>query len=108
MRNRGKQDGEKEQALWKQKTLHDYYDILVSQPEMEAKELALSLELFIGGSLNIFAHETNVDIDNRFLVYGIRDMGKELSAIYWKQDYGERKAGQSYMANCRRISYAFR
>ncbi|NBH28032.1 DUF87 domain-containing protein [Lachnospiraceae bacterium] len=81
MRNRGKQEGEKTKTLWKQKTLHDYYEILVSQPEMEAKELALSLELFIGGSLNIFAHETNVDIDNRFLVYGIRDMGKELSAI---------------------------
>lgn len=81
MRNRGKQEGEKTKTLWKQKTLHDYYDILVSQPEMEAKELALSLELFIGGSLNIFAHKTNVDIDNRFLVYGIRDMGKELSAI---------------------------
>ena len=50
MRNRGKQEGEKTKTLWKQKTLHDYYEILVSQPEMEAKELALSLELFIGGS----------------------------------------------------------
>ena len=81
MRNRGRQEGEKTKTLWKQKTLRDYYEILITQPEMEAKELALSLELFIGGSLNIFAHETNVDIDNRFLVYGIRDMGKELSAI---------------------------
>ncbi|MBO5055409.1 MAG: DUF87 domain-containing protein [Lachnospiraceae bacterium] len=81
MRNRGRKEGEKETRLFQQKTLRDYYDILVSQPEMEAKELALSLELFIGGSLNIFAHETNVDMDNRFLVYGIRDMGKELSAI---------------------------
>ena len=81
MRNRGRQEGERTHILWNQKTLHDYYGILVAQPEMEAKELALSLELFIGGSLNIFAHETNVDIDSRFLVYGIRDMGKELSAI---------------------------
>ncbi len=39
------------------------------------------MELFVNGSLNIFNHQTNIDVDNRFVVYGIRDLGKELSAI---------------------------
>ena len=56
-------------------------DILMAQPEEEAKDIALSLELFVNGSLNIFNHQTNVDVDNRFTVYGIRDLGTELSPI---------------------------
>lgn len=36
---------------------------------------------FVNGSLNIFNHQTNVDVDNRFTVYGIRDLGTELSPI---------------------------
>ena len=59
----------------------DFYDFLLAQPEEEAKDIALSLELFVSGSLNIFNHQTNVDVDNRFTVYGIRDLGAELSPI---------------------------
>ena len=59
----------------------DFYELLLEQPEEEAKDIALSLELFVNGSLNIFNHQTNVDIDNRFIVYGIRDLGAELSPI---------------------------
>lgn len=61
--------------------MSDFYEILMAQPEEEAKEIALSLELFVNGSLNIFNHQTNVDVDNRFVVYGIRDLGTELSPI---------------------------
>ena len=61
--------------------MSDFYDILMAQPEDEAKDIALSLELFVNGSLNIFNHQTNVDVDNRFTVYGIRDLGTELSPI---------------------------
>ena len=61
--------------------MSDFYDILMVQPEDEAKDIALSLELFVNGSLNIFNHQTNVDVDNRFTVYGIRDLGTELSPI---------------------------
>ncbi|MDF2908687.1 MAG: hypothetical protein K0R34_4008, partial [Herbinix sp.] len=59
----------------------DFYDLLLEQPEEEARDIALSLELFVNGSLNIFNHPTNVDVDNRFIVYGIRDLGTELSPI---------------------------
>ena len=61
--------------------MSDFYEILMNQPEDEAKDIALSLELFVNGSLNIFNHQTNVDVDNRFTVYGIRDLGTELSPI---------------------------
>lgn len=61
--------------------MSDFYDILMNQPEEEAKDIALSIELFVNGSLNIFNHQTNVDVDNRFTVYGIRDLGMELSPI---------------------------
>ena len=61
--------------------MSDFYELLNAQPEEEAKEIALSLELFVNGSLNIFNHQTNVDVDNRFVVYGIRDLGAELSPI---------------------------
>lgn len=59
----------------------DFYRILKEQKEMEAQELALSLELFVEGSLNIFNHQTNVDVDNRFTVYGIQDLGSQLAPV---------------------------
>lgn len=61
--------------------MSDFYELLNQQPEEEAKDIALSLELFVNGSLNIFNHQSNVDVDNRFTVYGIRDLGSELSPI---------------------------
>lgn len=61
--------------------MSDFYEILMNQSEDEARDIALSLELFVNGSLNIFNHQTNVDVDNRFTVYGIRDLGTELSPI---------------------------
>lgn len=71
-------------AAWKQQrvpVMSDFYRILKAQQEMEAQELALSLELFVEGSLNIFNHHTNVDVDNRFTVYGIQDLGSQLAPV---------------------------
>ena len=59
----------------------DFYHILKEQHESEAAELALCLELFVEGSLNIFNHPTNVDVDNRFTVYGIQDLGSQLAPV---------------------------
>lgn len=61
--------------------MKDFFEILQAQEEQEAQDIALMLERFIEGSLNIFSHETNVDVDNRFIVYGIKDLGEELSAV---------------------------
>jgi type IV secretory pathway VirB4 component len=54
---------------------------LLAQPEKEAADLALSLELFTSGSLNAFAHLTNVDVNNRMIVYDIMDLGKQLKTM---------------------------
>lgn len=54
---------------------------LMEQPEPEAQELALELELFTDGSLNAFAHKTNVDTQNRMVVYDIMDLGKQLKTM---------------------------
>ena len=61
--------------------MSDFYHILKSQAETEAQELALCLELFVKGSLNIFNHHTNVDEDNRLTVYGIQDLGSQLAPV---------------------------
>lgn len=62
-------------------TLKDFYYSLLEQDEPEAKEIALSIELFINGSLNTFAKETNVDTDSRLICYDIFDLGKPLMPI---------------------------
>ncbi|MCM1524821.1 MAG: ATP-binding protein [Ruminococcus sp.] len=62
-------------------TLNEFYEVLKSQPEQEAKKLALSFELYIKGNLNIFAHKTNVDVQNRVICYDIKDLGKQLKTL---------------------------
>lgn len=62
-------------------TLTDFYSLLLTQPEIEAQNLALALELYTTGSLDIFAHRTNVDTQNRFVVYDIREIGSSLKEL---------------------------
>lgn len=62
-------------------TLCTLREKLLVQPEEEAAELALSLELFTSGSLNAFAHETNVDTQSRIVVYDIHDLGRQLKTM---------------------------
>lgn len=59
-------------------TLCTLRDKLLEQPEQEAKDIALTLELFTTGSLDIFAHKTNVDTQNRITCYDIHDLGEDL------------------------------
>ena len=62
-------------------TLQDFYEELLKQKEVEAKEIALAIELFVNGSLNTFAKQTNVDTNNRLICYDILDLGKQLLPI---------------------------
>ena len=62
-------------------TLQDFHAALLDQPEPEARDVALSLELFTEGSLNTFAKYTNVDTNSRILCYDIRDLGKQLLPV---------------------------
>ena len=62
-------------------TLRDFHAELLRQPETEAKDVALAIELFTKGSLNTFAKPTNVDTNSRILCYDIRDLGKQLLPV---------------------------
>ena len=62
----------------RQPILSDWRNEIKRQPEREAQELALASELFVEGSLNMFAHETNVDIDSRIIVFDLYEMGDQL------------------------------
>ena len=62
-------------------TLMTLRDKLSEQPESVAKELALQLELFTNGSLNVFAHETNVDTNSRIISYDIYKLSKQLKTM---------------------------
>ena len=55
--------------------------LLLAQPEPEARDLALSLELFTEGSLNAFAYPTNADTQSRIIVYDILDLGEQLKTM---------------------------
>lgn len=58
--------------------LCDLRNKLLEQPEEKAKEIALSLELFTTGSLDIFGHESTVDLDKRIVVFDIHGLGEQL------------------------------
>ena len=62
-------------------TLQDFREELLKQKEVEAKEIALAIELFTDGSLNTFAKQTNVNTNNRLICYDILDLGKQLQQI---------------------------
>ena len=67
-----------QKKIGKVPTLCTLREKLLEQPEQEARDLALTMELYTSGSLNIFAHETNVDTKNRIQSYDIHDLGEEL------------------------------
>lgn len=62
-------------------TLQDFREELLKQPEEEAKQIALAIELFTDGSLNTFAKNTNVNTNSRIICYDILDLGKQLLPI---------------------------
>ena len=59
-------------------TLCTIREKLLEQPEPEARDIALTMELYTSGSLDIFAHETNVDTRNRIISYDIHDLSEDL------------------------------
>ena len=59
-------------------TLCTLREKLLEQPEPEAKQIALSLELYTTGSLDIFGKQSNVDLDKRVVVFDIHGLGAQL------------------------------
>ena len=61
--------------------LEDLYNLLRAQDEKEAQYIATALEIYVTGSLNVFNHRSNVDINNRIVCYDIKELGKQLKKI---------------------------
>lgn len=61
--------------------LEDLYNALRAQEEKEAQYVATALEIYVTGSLNVFNHRTNVDINSRIVCYDIKELGKQLKKI---------------------------
>ena len=92
----------------KMPVLGDLYDELLRQPEPEAARIAAALELYVSGSLNVFNHRTNVELNNRLVCFDIKQLGKQLKKLgmlivqdqVWNRvtvNRAEKKATRYYM-----------
>ncbi len=61
--------------------LGDLYNCLRSQKEPQAQRIATALEIYVNGSLKVFNHRTNVQLDNRIVCFDIKDLGKQLKKL---------------------------
>ncbi len=61
--------------------LEDLYNLLQKQEETVGKKLAVEMEIYVKGSLNVFNHRTSVDTSNRGVCYDIKELGKQLKKI---------------------------
>jgi hypothetical protein len=61
--------------------LGDLYDCLREQKEVQAQRIATALEIYVNGSLRVFNHRTNVELDNRIVCFDIKDLGKQLKKL---------------------------
>jgi len=61
--------------------LQDLYELILKQPEPEAQRIATALEMYVTGSLNVFNHRTNVDMNNRLICFDIKELGKQLKKL---------------------------
>ena len=83
--------------------LEDLYNALLQQEEKEAHHVATALEIYVKGSLSLFNHRTNVDIENRLVCYDIKELGKQMKKIgmlvvqdqVWGRVTTNRAAGKS-------------
>ena len=61
--------------------MEDLYNLLREQEEPEADLLATALELYVTGSLSVFNHRTNVDLNNRLICFDIKSLAKSLKKM---------------------------
>lgn len=62
-------------------TLQNLFDSLLQQPQTEAQNLALIMEIYATGQFDTFAHRTNQDITNKFTIYNIKNIGSNLKEL---------------------------
>ena len=62
-------------------TLKDFLRELKNQPEEQAQDIALAMEVYADGTLDVFAHETNVDLHNRFTVFDLSELTNQMKTV---------------------------
>ena len=83
--------------------LEDLYNALLQQDEKEAHHVATALEIYVKGSLNLFNHRTNVNVNNRIVCYDIKELGKQMKKLgmlivqdqVWGRVTANRSSGKS-------------
>lgn len=65
-------------------TLVDWYHVLLEQVEEEAHVLATKVETYTTGSQDIFAHETNIDLGSKFVIFNIKRLDERLKPFAMK------------------------
>lgn len=97
-------------------TLNELQELLAARPEMEAHELAMAYKLYSGdGSLNVFSYHANVDINNRMVVFQIKDVSERLKKLAmltlmetsWGRIKSNRKIGRNTWLYCDEIHLLF-
>ena len=96
-------------------TLKEFYKAVTEQEETEAKDIALSIELYVNGNFDIFAHHTNVDLKKRLIVFDISDIGNQLKSIgllvlletLWQRVIDNRKKGVRTWVTCDEFSVMY-
>lgn len=61
--------------------LEDLYDFFLAYDHPKAKRIAMTMEIYVHGSLNVFNHRTNIDLTNRLICFDIKDLGKQLKKL---------------------------
>mgnify|MGYP000149236226 CR=1 FL=1 len=88
--------------------LEDLYNLLRAQDEKEAQYIATALEIYVTGSLNVFNHRTNVELENRLVCFNIKELGKQLKQLgmlviqdqVWNRVTVNRAAGKTTRYYC--------
>lgn len=64
-------------------TLLDLQNVLNSKKSEseDAEKVAEGIEYYTTGSMNVFSHHTNININNRFVVFNVRDLGEQLKQV---------------------------
>ena len=62
-------------------TLEVFFELLKEQPEPQAKDIMLDIEVYVTGSFSNFAKKTNINYNKRFLIFDIFQMGEQLKKV---------------------------
>lgn len=83
-------------------TLQKLFDLLLEQPEPVAQRLAKIMQPYVTGIYSIFAHTTNVDVDNRIICYDISGISDRMTDLalkvclddFWSRTIANRRKGR--------------